>query len=74
MKLKKGKSDVVIAEPFISTQDVINDFELQDWADDVANNGLHWQKNNDKRMPDKITSVEQLVGLFKIQLISSFNF
>ena len=65
--LKKRKDSSVIPLMFVSPQDVADDFELQGWADDVANNGLNWQRNNDKRMPDKITSVEQLVSLLFIK-------
>lgn len=46
----------------VSWQDVANDFELQGWAQDVAKEGLGWQDNDTKGMPEQLKSIEQLVS------------
>jgi len=43
-------------------QDVSGDYELQAWAHDLAHECLGWQDGDTKGMPDKISSVNQLVS------------
>ncbi|CAK8695673.1 unnamed protein product [Clavelina lepadiformis] len=53
-----------------SDEDVCNDYELQDYANDVAHNGLGWQDGNTHGMPDKITTIEQLVDLCQMLIFT----
>jgi len=43
-------------------QDVTGDYELQAWAYDLAHECLGWQDGDTKGMPDKISSINELVS------------
>lgn len=42
-------------------QEIKNDFELQDWLNDVATEGVGWIDGNTKGVPKEVTTFEQLV-------------
>ncbi|CAK8695675.1 unnamed protein product [Clavelina lepadiformis] len=54
-----------------SDQDVCNDYELQDYANDLATNGLGWQDGNTRGIPNKITTIEQLVDICQVVIYTS---
>jgi len=43
------------------SQDVTGDTELQDWAYELAHECFGWQDGNTRGMPEKISTVDQLV-------------
>ncbi|CAK8695669.1 unnamed protein product [Clavelina lepadiformis] len=69
--IMKNYVSKVIRHYYKSDVDVRNDYELQDYVKDVANNGLGWQDGNTHGMPDKITTIEQLVDLCHALMFTS---
>jgi len=43
------------------SQDVTGDTELQDWVYELAHECFGWQDGNTRGMPEKISTVDQLV-------------
>ena len=46
------------------------DAELQNFAKDVATEGLGWQDGNTRGMKEQISSLDELVGLSMISVFS----
>ncbi|XP_076825025.1 allene oxide synthase-lipoxygenase protein-like [Clavelina lepadiformis] len=54
-----------------SDADICEDYELQNWAKDVTDQGLAWQDDNTRGMPTEITSIEQLIEICVTLMFSS---
>lgn len=54
-----------------SDQDVEEDREIQDFAYDVATQGLGWQDGDTKDMPEHISSLDELIHLCTVLIYSS---
>nr|XP_018669787.2 arachidonate 5-lipoxygenase isoform X1 [Ciona intestinalis] len=61
----------VIRYYYWSDKDIVNDYELQGWAHDVAVEGFGWQDGNTRGAPENIVSVEQLVWYCTLIIFTS---
>ncbi|XP_076825703.1 allene oxide synthase-lipoxygenase protein-like isoform X1 [Clavelina lepadiformis] len=54
-----------------SDTDICEDYELQNWAEDVAKRGLAWQDGNTRGMPTEIVTIDELIEICVTLMFSS---
>jgi len=69
--IMEGFVDSLLKGYYKTDKDVVEDMEIQDFAQDFANEGFGWEKGDSKGFPSKFVTIEQLVEFCTLVMLTT---